>query len=174
MDRDQLDFIAEKENLELVETTSAINGYPQNLKPALIGLDTFEQAEKLSKEYGLSITYFKKKDGWILYYREGGIALGPIEPTIDDYGDDYEILYKRNLDSFYEDRVKGMVSEFDSFDEIKAFLDNEHEIFDKLDDAEDDEMVLLCCGKYQETIPCKCMSFYYDTWETVIGLIDNN
>ena len=47
--------IAEIENLQVIETTSAINCYPQSIKKALIGFESFEQAERVAEEYGLSI-----------------------------------------------------------------------------------------------------------------------
>ena len=61
--------IAEIENLQVIETTSAMNGYPQSLKKALIGFQSFEEAERIASEYGLSIEIFTKRDGWQLYYR---------------------------------------------------------------------------------------------------------
>jgi hypothetical protein len=43
--------IAYNEGLELVSTTTGMNGYPQNVNYALIGLDDFQQAETLVKKY---------------------------------------------------------------------------------------------------------------------------
>ena len=40
--------IAESNNLEVIETTSQANGYPSNLKDAIIGFESFEDAEKLA------------------------------------------------------------------------------------------------------------------------------
>ena len=66
--------IAEIENLQVVDTTSAMSGYPQSLKKALIGFDSFEEAERIAGEYGLSIETFTKRDGWQLYYRTNNRA----------------------------------------------------------------------------------------------------
>lgn len=81
--------IAEIENLQVIETTSAMNGYPQSIKKALIGFESFEQAERVAEEYGLSIEYFTKRDGWQLYYRTNDRAYSAIEVSADEYGDDY-------------------------------------------------------------------------------------
>lgn len=64
-----LEDIAAQNGLELIDTTSARNGYPQDLQKAIIGFDTFEQAEKLAKETGLRIEFFQQHDGW-----DSGIA----------------------------------------------------------------------------------------------------
>lgn len=69
-----IEEIAYENGLELIDTTSAMNGYPQCLKKAIIGFDSFEEADKLAKENGLSIEIFTKRDGWNLWYRTGDKA----------------------------------------------------------------------------------------------------
>ena len=41
--------IAEIESLQVIDTTSAMNGYPEALKPALIGFDSYEDAERVAR-----------------------------------------------------------------------------------------------------------------------------
>ena len=67
--RTDLELIAEANGLELIDTSSARNGYPQQLQQAIIGFDTFEDAEMLAEEHGLSIAIFSKLDGWGIWYR---------------------------------------------------------------------------------------------------------
>ena len=85
--------IAEIENLQVIETTSAMNGYPQSLQKALIGFDSFEDAERIANEYGLRIELFTKRDGWQLYYRTNNRAYSAIEVSAEEYGDDYRFLW---------------------------------------------------------------------------------
>jgi len=59
--KDSLEYIAYQNGLELIETTDQRNGYPSHLKYAIIGFDSFEQAEKISKGSGLQIEIFEKK-----------------------------------------------------------------------------------------------------------------
>lgn len=174
MDRDQLDFIAEKESLELVETTSAINGYPQNLKPALIGLDTFEQAERISKEYGLSIEVFTRRDGWELFYRTNNRAWGPLEISAEDYGDDYRSFTSSDFDGYYENEVMPLIGEFDSFEQTEDFLRKQKVIYENIEALDEDEMVLTYKGEYYDRVYIHTLYHYYDTKSTIIGLIDNN
>ena len=42
--------VAGLHNLLVIETTTGMNGYPQDCKFALRGFDTFDEAEKLANE----------------------------------------------------------------------------------------------------------------------------
>lgn len=53
-----IEEIASENGLELIETTAERSGYPRGLQKAIIGFDTFDEAEKLAKEYGLDIEIF--------------------------------------------------------------------------------------------------------------------
>lgn len=166
-----IDEIASIENLEVIETTSAYYGYPENIKKAVIGLDNFEQAEELAKKYGLSIEMFTKKDGWQLYYRTGNRAFSPIEISEDNYGDNYRSYTLADLKSFYEDEVQERINEFNNFEDVEEFLANKKKIYEAIEDADDDEMVLTCDGYYYDTVKKYTMWHYHDTKTTVIGLI---
>ena len=163
--------IAEIENLQVVETTSAMNGYPQSLQKALIGFDSFEDAERIANEYGLRIELFTKRDGWQLYYRTNNRAYSAIEVSAEEYGDDYRSFTASDYEGFYENEVQGMIGEFDDFDSVEDFLEKKTKIYDAIEDLEDDEMVLTCQGEYYDTVKRYTMCHSFDTKTTVIGLI---
>ena len=163
--------IAEIENLQVVDTTSAMSGYPQSIKKALIGFDSFEQAERVAEEYGLRIEYFTKHDGWQLYYRTNNRAYSAIEVSAEDYGDDYRSFTSSDYEDFYENEVQGMIGEFDNFEQAESFLEMNKKIYEAIEELEDDEMVLTCQGEYYDTVKRSTMSHYYDTKTAVIGLI---
>ena len=156
---------------QVIDTTSAMNGYPEALKPALIGFDSYEDAERVAKEYGLSVEIFTKRDGWQLYYRTGNRAYSPIEVTAEDYGDDYRSFTSSDYDGFYENEVQERISEFKTFDDVEQFLEAKKKIYEAIEDLEEDEMVITCRGEYYETVKRYTMSRYYDTKTTVIGVI---
>lgn len=170
--RKDLESIAEEYGLEVITTTSARNGYPQRLRPAIIGFDAFEKAVELASDEGLSIEIFTKRDGWNLWYREGSHALAPFERSLSEYGDEYRQYSKDDLDGFYENEVQPSVCAFDDFESLRCFLDIMEEIHDKLEDADEDEIVLATCGGYYDTIKKVTMSYRYDTHHFAIGLID--
>ena len=164
--------IASENGLQLIETTANSTGYPERLQKAIIGFDTFEQAEKLAKENGLSIEIFQQRDGWGLWYRTGSTAYEPFRRSAEDFGDDYSDFRKEDLEDFYENEVQPIVSDFDSFDDLRSFLDQKEKIKDEIEDAEDDEIVITCCGEYYDTIKEHTMSYNYDSHSYAIGLID--
>lgn len=169
-----IEEIAYENGLELIDTTSAMNGYPQCLKKAIIGLDSFEEADKLAKENCLSIEIFTKRDGWNLWYRTGDKAWEPFERSAEEYGDDYREFSNEDLEEFYENEVQPSVSDFADFASLRSFLDNKEKIYDKIEEADDDELVITLDGNYYETIKKTTMSYCYDTHHFAIGLIDRN
>lgn len=173
MNRD-LAEIASENGLQVIDTTASRTGYPEALQKAIIGFDTFEQAEELAKENGLSIEAFKKSNGWDLWYRTGCQMGTSFLRSADDCGDDYRGYTKEDLEDFYLNEVQPMVSDFEDFDSLRCFLDKMEKIKDEIVDAEDDELVLSCCGEYYATIKARVMSYYYDAHSYAIGLIDRN
>ena len=170
--RKDLESIAEEYGLEVISTTSARNGYPQRLRPAIIGFDTFEDAERIAADEGLSIEVFSKRDGWNLWYREGNHALAPFERDGAEYGDEYRQYSKEDLEGFYMNEVQPSVCAFDDFASLRCFLDIMEEVRDKIEEADDNEIVLATCGGYYDTIKKVTMSYCYDTHHFAIGLID--
>lgn len=166
--------IASENGLQLIETTASRTGYPKCLRKAIIGFDTFEEAEKLAKENGLSIEIFQKREGWDLWYRTGSTAYEPFRRSAEDFSDDYSEFCKDDLVDFYENEVQPMVSDFESFDALRSFLDQKEKIQDEIEDAEDDEIVITCSGEYYDTIKERTMEYSYDSHSYAIGLIDRN
>ena len=172
--RKDLQSIAEENGLEVIVTTSARNGYPQRLQRAIIGFDTFEDAEKLANENGLSIETFSKHDGWSLWYRTGNHALAPFERDGAEYGDEYRQYTKEDLDGFYANEVLPSVCAFDDFVSLRCFLNIMEEIRDKIEEADDNEIILATSGGYYDTIEKTTMWYRYDTHQFIIGLIDRS
>lgn len=167
-----IEDIAYENGLEVITTTSSHNGYPQRLQCAIIGFDSFEQADKLAKENGLSIEIFTKRDGWNLWYRTGDEAWEPFERSAEEYGDDYREFSEEDLEGFYENEVQPFVSDFADFASLRSFLDNKEKIYDKIEEADDDELVITSEGNYYDTIKKTTMEYEYDTHHYAIGLID--
>ena len=163
--------IAKNNNLELIETTSQPNGYPSNISGALIGFESFAQAEELAKEYNLEISTFKKKDGWSLWYRTESTAYKPFMNSSSDYGDNYSEFSKIDEEDFIENEVKFFFeNDLVSFDQIESFLKQKKEIWEQIELMEDDEIVITNDGRYFETIKKESMYFYHDTNHNVIGI----
>jgi hypothetical protein len=168
-----MDFskIAEKEGLDIIETTSGSNGYPSNLGKALIGFESFEKVEELAIKYNLEIAQFNKKDGWHFWFRAGSGVYEPFNNSAADYGDNYDEFQKMEESEFIEKEVKFFFDDDrESFEEIEAFLKQKKEIWQEIEKMNDGEIVITYEGRYYETIQKQSMAFYYDTKHTVIGL----
>lgn len=168
--------IAESNNLEIIETTSQGNGYPSDLKYAIIGFETFEDAEKLAAEHNLEIQSFEKRDGWQLWARTGNTMHEAFKNNADDYGDNYSEYDGGSMDeeAFLEDEVIEQIENFTSFDDLENFIKAKKEVFEEIEKAGVHQKVITYMGDYYETIDAESMYFSHDTRNYVIGLIDNN
>lgn len=64
------------------------------------------------------------------------------------------------------------MSDFADFASLRSFLDNKEKIYDKIEEADDDELVITSEGNYYDTIKETTMEYEYDTHHYAIGLID--
>ena len=92
--REVLEFIAEQNGLEVVNTTEGRNGYPIGIMPMLKGFESFEQFQAISAQYP-NLNHFKldKKDGWQLWYRKSDYFTGSFELD-DTYNNNCNMWYK--------------------------------------------------------------------------------
>jgi hypothetical protein len=163
--------IAEVNNLQYITTSNQANGYPSDLRGALIGFDSFTQAEELAAKFDLEIASFYKKDGWNLWYRDGGRLYEAFKNSSEDYGDNYNEFHKGTEENFIEHELKPFFDNEElTFDSIEAILKTKKEIWEEIDKMDDDEIVITNEGRYYETIKKESMYFYHDTKHYVIGL----
>ena len=179
MQKLNLSEIAELNSLQYIETTSGSNGYPQAIKSAIIGFDTFEEAQKLADEHNLNIEFFTKKDGWQLWCRTGNNAHEEMKNSSDDYGDNYSQFDKMTEEEFLINEVLPVIKDIEmtdnnNFDFLETFIKQQKELFNKIDELEENEIVITCQCDYYDTIKENSMYFYHDTKHTTIGLIDRN
>lgn len=175
MSKELLETIAYENGLEYIETTTGMNGYPQHIRGAIIGFDTFDEAKKLSKEHGLRITTFFKYDGWQMYQREGNTTYHALHITASDYGDDYKHFTNEIPESDFigEELLPNLLAT--TFGDIITIANRYEELFDKIVEAEDDELVIAdTFGEYVETIKKELMSWSHDSKTWVIGVMEEN
>lgn len=171
----QFDFenLASQMGLELIETTSEFSGYPRDLKKAIIGFDSFEEASELAQEHGLSMEVFQKRDGWNLWYRTKKTASEEFHLTAEIFGDDYKVFTAEDEDSFYENEVKDKVATFNSFEDINGFLMEQERIYDSVCALGSNEGVLTKDGRMLREIALHTLNYYHDTFSYAIGVIDH-
>lgn len=172
MSRELLETIAYENSLEYIETTDGMNGYPQHIRGAIIGFETFEEAEKIAKEHGLRITTFFKRDGWQLYQRNSNTTWEPMKITSSDYGDDYKHFTNEvSQEDFIEEELLPNLAAT-TFGDIQNITQRYEELYDKIVEAEDDELVIAdMFGEHVETIKKELMSWSNDSKTWVIGVM---
>lgn len=157
--------------LNYKEITTGMNGYPQGLgNYAVIGFDSFADAEKFADENGCEVHLFKVRDGHQLW-SNCGRKYEPLKASeyISDLGDDYSEV--DNSTDYIQDRLKELANDFDGdFDTLKKFIADQEEILEEVENAEKDEVVIVNCGKYSETIKAELMSYHEDVTTLSIGV----
>ena len=172
----EFDFIelASQNDLDLIETTSERNGYPLDLKKAIIGFTSMEEARSVADQHDLSVEIFHKRDGWNVWYRTGRQAYEPFTRSAEDYGDDFSLFTVSDADYYYENEVQDIVADFDNFEDIEKFLKERREVYDAICNLDDDEALVTYQGRLYEIIKRHTMGYYFDTYYYAIGVIDWN
>ena len=159
--------LAEDYNLEYIETTTGTNGYPQNIKPALVGFETFEQAQEIADMYNLSIESFEKRDGWSLWTRNNRTMFDAYKLDAQrDFGDNYNEVDADVIIDGIKDNIDNL-----EYEDIADYLTEQATILEEIESAGENEVVVTYMGKYYDTLPQQSMSFYHDTRYYIIGLI---
>jgi hypothetical protein len=171
---DLIDLAYEK-GLRTIETTTGINGYPQNLKSAIVGFDTFKEAEELAREYELAIQTFGKRSGWQLWYRNGNNTYEPLKPSSYDFGDNFKQYYNiyKDIEDFYNkegDFIKDEIKNL-SFEELNDHINRLKYLYNEIESLSDDE-VLITDGTTFHKFNKNLMEYSYDTKHYIIGLIN--
>ncbi len=160
--------------LTIGEITTSSNDYPDRRNEsgesdhAIFGFCSFEAAEMVAKKIGSCVKYFQKRDGGH-FWHDHGYATEPY--TYQDYlrelGDNYSVACAEELFESYKEQV----SFADTFEEAEACRDTFVEINMEIEEATDDEVIILCNGRYFETVQKSMMYFHEDVTTYEIGVL---
>ena len=171
----EFENIVSENGLQIINTTSERNGYPRDLKDAIIGFKTFDQATELANKYNLSIEVFHKRDGWYLWHRTGNRAYSIFERDPEKFGEGCSFYTDR--DEFFHNEIIPILQgiedsyDYDSFEDL--YLETKT-ICEGLDMLKDDEVYVCQDGIITGTIKLHTMQYEYDTHHYAIGLITND
>lgn len=167
-----LEQIAYNEGLNLVTITKGANGYQSELSEAIIGMQDFEEAEKLAEKYGLKIVTLHTKGGWQFYEVKTVNTSGPLEIRAEDYGDDCCFYEGGTEEEYYNEVVCERLKDgFKNFEELQEYIKEQEEIIEAIESALDYEYVVTYRNTYYETIEKKQMEWSHDCHTYVIGLV---
>jgi hypothetical protein len=161
---------ADELGLTIIETTSEGNGYPRNLKTAIVGFEDFEDAENFAQENGGEIIELKRKAGQQLWSR-GSRAFEPFYmSTIYDNDPNCEIYFCGDEERF-TDNVKEQIAELNDFALIQSYVEEKSEIWDEFCTLGENEFILVKDGKLEGVIEEERMDYEYDSTYYRIGVI---
>ena len=163
--------IAYERGLEVVETTQGMNGYPQGLGKAVIGFETFEEAQEVAREAGGEVVDLSRRDGW-QFWKNNGRVWKEWEMNAEDYGDDYECV--TDWKDWWEDEreiMSEIMKEMETPDDLTLLTDRVWKIYNEINNLGDNEQVLLCRGEYYDTIPMKTLRYHIDVWSHEIAVV---
>lgn len=161
---------AEELGLIIIETIDNGNGYPSNIKKAIIGFDDFEDAENFAKENGGEIIELRRKVGQQLWSR-GSRAFEPFYmSTIYDKEPNCKMYFCGDEERF-TDNVKEQIAELNDFALIQSLIEEKSEIWDKFCTLGENEFILIKDGKFEDVIEEERIDYEYDSTYYRIAVI---
>lgn len=167
-----LNEAAQNFNLEIVNTNSDLNGYPSDLKEALTGFASFEEAEKVAEEIGGHVEKLVRPFGHEFWTRDGRMY-EPVSFTAEMFGDNYAIF--EDAEDYWKDCQEGLADRIECCDleEVEKTLKDVREAYDAIDNLDEGE-VALCenyRGIYLYRKTLSPVEYTFDSKDYAIGVI---
>ena len=164
------------EDLDIVEVTSGINGYPSNLRQAVVGFSSFDAAKELAEKYLKNVVLLHKRDGWNLYEIKGNSLGSEPELSPEDLG------YQRRWDGWTDesDLIEDFVDKIDGYDDLSvviAIANDYTQIYEDLQTLGDDEVIFAePKNDAGDSVPWEKVkehptSWSYDTHNYIVAVI---
>lgn len=169
----RMNEIAHVCGLDVVNTTTGRNGYPQDIKQAIVGFDNWEYMESVAERYGLRITTLHKRKGWQLWERNGNTTLEPLKPTEEWYGDNYRLYEGEDTDTWFDEVVKPHLDNVMNWTDLEDYFEEAKQVYEEIMLADDTEWVVTRDDLYCETVSKECLSWSHDTHHYVIALMED-
>lgn len=148
---------------EIVETTSSLSGYPENLKWALTGFPSWEEAEEAAKALDGEIISLRRRDGQQLWTRDGR-AFEPYTRTPES--DDEEIWPggEQSAREYWDGERVALADalqrgELDA-EGLAAWSGKISRAIEEIADADDEQGVITRRGEFVEVIDLQPMSYH--------------
>lgn len=161
--------IAEEYGLDLVETTTGNNGYPQALHYAVTGFKSAEELREVKAKYNLAAVELVRKEGHELWNRSRAGYVEPYDLT-RVYDECSQFLDETGLQNAIISLGESIANGDLDIDDIADKVDLLKEVRDTLDCMGDDEFVVIN-GKNVDTYPQTAMSYEDDGTYHCYGLI---
>lgn len=154
-------------DLEAIEITEGSNGYPRNVRGAVIGCN-YDKAEEIASMYGCSVVSVCRRDGWRLFECEGN-AYSDYDMT-DVYNNDSNFVFDnaKQFVGFINDYIKDYEEseDYDKVEELSKLKDR------VLQEDLKDEVFVVENGdvRYYELVSRTACCYSYDVWTHCIAI----
>ena len=167
---EKIEQFIEENNLKRIEITTGNNGYPQNLRKAIIGFDNYKQLEEFTslkedKEWN-ECQIFRKRDGWQLYENRGYTFESF---TINDYINKVNDCYEVNITTEIEYLTDGIKDNIDDLEIIKDYNNRLESLLTIYEELEDNQTIIWDREEY-DIWDDEFMSFSEDVWSYNLGI----
>lgn len=131
------------QNAELaqVETTSEASGYPRGLGRAVVGFDTFEEAQDVADKYGLTVVKLHKRDGWQLWHNDRQALHDGDRPMLEPEDMGYHNIYQAGDEKRVVEDLKASIAGLDDIECICYLADSRKDIIEELDTLGENEAI---------------------------------
>lgn len=169
-----LNEVAKAYSLEQITTTPDFNGYPRDLKPALIGFQSFEDAERAANEIGGHPVELVRPDGHEFWTRKGHVFKAfDYSDAQTLFGDNYETFTNSgDYWEFMREALPELISRREDPEDAEKLIKQVKETAEAIDDLEDGETALCenIGGVYAFFIILRPMEYYHDGAGHAIGI----
>ena len=165
--------IAIERGLSVKEITYGMNGYPSNLGDrAVIGFDSFEDAEKFASEFGGIISHFETKNGWRFWNNRGeAYKAYSFQDYLNDLGDNYYLVDESTINDHIKKNLHNLVEDFDGdFKSIVEYIEYSNDLLSEIEWAGYDEVVITNNYSFS-TIKKTMMGYHEDNTSYAIGVL---
>lgn len=167
--------LASEWGLDFVEITEGMNGSPKNLHKALMGFDTFEDAECFAREVCGDVVLLTKRDGH-QFWSNRGSAFNGIE-RCKFINESHEEFFS-NIESFESwaiEEIEAKIGEGENIYDIKNASTIFCEIGDAIYEMREWEICIVNKGDYDfEIVNSECTRIHDDDVTTyAIAVVDH-
>ncbi|MBQ7211102.1 MAG: hypothetical protein IJS19_00305 [Muribaculaceae bacterium] len=162
-------------DLDVVNTTAARNGYPEQIRTALTSFDNFERAKQIAERENLRLVWIDKRDGQQLWHR-GNSAYEPMTITADDYGEDWHMYYSEA--EWLEDRKRQLKEDVEWLSPealplyVFQWLEETNDISDRAENLNDREAIIYNSANREcHIVKYETINFYNDTKTITLAAI---
>lgn len=155
-----------------ISTVSNYNGDDMDVKEAIIGFDSLEQAKSIAEEYGMVTRTFYKVNSRYWERDDEDVEEGIDAITESSF---LGVYFNKKSDLYDRDWIEDLKEDLyscDTIDELETMFFEKKEIFDAMRSMGDNEVAVVEGGCLSHVMPAKTM-FYSDSECTIaIGIMD--